>query len=107
MGGKDKEGVYYSAKDWYRKYGVGYPFKSLDNDPDIKKVQQDAGYDLEVRSHQYQHAHARENIKAPWYLEWDRFTQQQIQTVLLKKMAPRDALDASAKKARDLKKQWS
>jgi multiple sugar transport system substrate-binding protein len=107
MGGKDKDGVYYSAKDWYRKYGVGYPFKSLDNDPDIKKVQQDAGYDLEVRSHQYQHAHARENIKAPWYLEWDRFTQQQIQTVLLKKITPRDALDASAKKARDLKKQWS
>jgi UDP-N-acetylglucosamine:LPS N-acetylglucosamine transferase len=86
---------------------VGYPFKSLDNDPDIKKVQQDAGYDLAVRSHQYQNAHARENIKAPWYLEWDRFTQQQIQTVLLKKIAPRDALEASAKKARDLKKQWS
>jgi multiple sugar transport system substrate-binding protein len=107
MGGKDKDGVYYSAKDWYRKYGVGYPFKSLDNDPDIKKVQQDAGYDLAVRSHQYQNAHARENIKAPWYLEWDRFTQQQIQTVLLKKIAPRDALEASAKKARDLKKQWS
>jgi ABC-type sugar transport system permease subunit len=56
---------------------------------------------------QYQHAHARENIKASWYLEWDRFTQQQIQNVLLKKIAPRDALDASAKKARDLKKQWS
>ena len=107
MGGKDKDGVYYSAKDWYRKYGVGYPFKSLDNDPDIKKVQQDAGYDLAVRSHQYQNAHARENIKSPWYLEWDRFTQQQIQTVLLKKITPREALDASAKKARELKKQWS
>jgi multiple sugar transport system substrate-binding protein len=107
MGGKDKVGVYYSAKDWYRKYGVGYAFKSLDNDADIKKVQQDAGYDLAVRSHQYSNAHARENIKAPWYLEWDRFTQQQIQTVLLKKTSPRDALTASAKKARDLKKEWS
>ncbi len=106
MGGKDKDGVYYSAKDWYRKYGVGYSFKSLDNDADIKKVQQDAGYDLAVRSHQYSNAHARENIKAPWYLEWDRFTQQQIQTVLLKKTSPRDALNASAKKARELKKEW-
>lgn len=107
MGGKDKDGVYYTAKDWYRTYGVGYCFKPLDNDPDIKKVQQDSGYDLEVRSHQYGNAHARENIKAPWYLEWDRFTQQQIQTVLLKKISPYEALAASAKKARDLQKEWN
>ena len=37
MGGKDKTGVYYIAKDWYLKYGVGYPFMSLDNDPDIDR----------------------------------------------------------------------
>ena len=107
MGGKDKDGVYYTAKDWYRKYGVGYCFAPLDDDPDIKQVQQSAGYDLEVRSHQYGNAHARENIKAPWYLEWDRFTQQQIQTALLKKITPVEALTASAKKARDLKKEWA
>ncbi len=59
MGGKDKDGVYYTAKDWYRTYGVGYCYKSLDSDPDIRKVQQDASYDLEVRSHQYGNAHAR------------------------------------------------
>ena len=28
MGGKDAEGKYYTAKDWYLKYGVGYAFKS-------------------------------------------------------------------------------
>ena len=33
--------------------------------------------------------------------------QQQIQTALLKKSSPRDALTASANKARELKKQWS
>lgn len=107
MGGKDKDGVYYTAKDWYRKYGVGYCYKTLDDDPDIKKVQQDAGYDLAVRSHQYGNAHARENIKAPWYLEWDRYTQQQIQTALLRQITPQEALAASAKKARELKKDWS
>jgi len=42
-----------------------------------------------------------------WYNEWDRYMQQQIQTALLKKSSPRDALTASANKARELKKQWS
>ena len=107
MGGKDKTGVYYTAKDWYTKYGVGYAFMSLDKDPDMIKVHKEAGWDLDVRSQQYGTARARTNIKAPWYNEWDRFTQQQIQNALLKKGSPRDALTASAKKAGDLKKQWS
>jgi multiple sugar transport system substrate-binding protein len=107
MGGKDKTGVYYTAKDWYKKYGVGYAFMSLDRDPDMIKVHKDAGWDLEVRSQQYAKAQSRTNVKAPWYNEWDRFTQQQIQNALIKKASPRDALTASANKARELKKQWS
>ena len=47
---------------------------------------------------------ARENITAPWYNEWDRFTQQQIQNTLLRQIKPLEALQASAKKARELKK---
>jgi len=107
MGGKDKQGVYYTAKDWYSKYGVGYAFRSLDKDPDMIKVQREAGWNLEVRSQQYATARARTNIKAPWYNDWDRYTQQQVQNALVKKMSPRDALLASANKARDLHKQWS
>jgi len=107
MGGKDKTGAYYTAKDWYTKYGVGYPFISLDKDADMIKVHKEAGWDLEVRSQQYGAARARTNVKAPWYNEWDRFTQQQIQNALLKKATPHDALTASAKKAVELRKQWS
>jgi multiple sugar transport system substrate-binding protein len=106
MGGKDKSGAYYTAKDWYVKYGVGYAFKSLDKDPDMIKQHRAAGWDLNVRSQQYGAARARQNITATWYNEWDRFTQQQIQNALVKKLSPRDALTASANKARDLKKQW-
>ncbi|MFI4986403.1 MAG: extracellular solute-binding protein [Alphaproteobacteria bacterium] len=104
MGGKDAGGQYYTAKDWYLKYGVGYAFKSLDNDPDIVKAQHAAGYDLEVRSHQYSTARARENISASWYSDWDRFTQQQIQNALLRQIKPKEALAASARKAQELKK---
>jgi multiple sugar transport system substrate-binding protein len=107
MGGKDKQGVYYTAKDWYSKYGVGYAFRSLDKDPEMTKIQRDAGWDLEVRSQQYATARARTNIKAPWYNDWDRYTQQQVQNALVKKVSPRDALTASANKARELRKQWS
>lgn len=106
MGGKDAAGEYYTAKDWYLTYGVGYAFKSLDHDPDIVAAQKAAGYDLDVRAQQYGSARARENIKAPWYNEWDRFTQQQIQTALLRQVTPKEALGASAERARELKEEW-
>jgi len=104
LGGKDAKGEYFSAKDWYLKYGIGYPFKSLDQDPDIQAAQKKTGYDLDVLRQQFGNSHARENITATWYSEWDRFTQQQIQSALLRQTKPAEALAASAKKAQDLKK---
>jgi ABC-type glycerol-3-phosphate transport system substrate-binding protein len=104
MGGKDKTGAYVTAKDWYLRYGVGYAFKSMDHDPDIVAAQKAAGYDLDVRSQQYGSAQARDNVGASWYSDWDRFTQQQIQNVLLGQTKPLQALQASADKARALKK---
>jgi multiple sugar transport system substrate-binding protein len=104
MGGKDASGAYYTAKDWYLKYGIGYAFKSLDDDPEIIAAQKKVGYDPSVLKQQYGTARARENIKAPWYSEWDRFTQQQVQNTLLRRIKPADALTASAKKAQELKK---
>jgi multiple sugar transport system substrate-binding protein len=104
LGGKDSSGHYDTAKDWYLKFGVGYAFKSLDQDPDIVEAQKDAGYDLEVRAQQYGTAKSRENIGATWYADWDRFTQQQIQNALLRQIKPEAALAASAKKAQELKK---
>ena len=68
------------------------------------KVEQQAGYDPDIRAQQYSSAKARENIKAPWYNEWDRFTQAQVQNALLRRVKPFEALQASAKKAQELKK---
>ena len=106
MGGKDADGEYYTAKDWYLTYGVGYCFKPLDTDPEIVAAQESAGYDLDIRSQQYGSARARENIKAPWYNEWDRLTQQQIQNALLRQVTPKEALTASAEEAKKLKQEW-
>jgi multiple sugar transport system substrate-binding protein len=104
MGGKDKTGAYFTAKDWYLKYGVGYAFGSMDKDPDIMAAQRKSGYDLDVLAHQSATAKSRENIKATWFAEWDRFTQQQVQNALLRQIKPQQALEASAKKAQELKK---
>ncbi len=104
MGGKDKAGTYNVAKDWYLKYGVGFPFMSLERDPDIVAAQKKSGYDIDILHHQFKTAQVRENVSTTWYAEWDRFTQQQIQNVLLRTIKPADAMAASAKKAQELKK---
>ena len=104
MGGKDKAGTYNVAKDWYLKYGVGFPFKSLETDPDIVAAQKKTGYDRDILNHQLATAQVRENVLTTWYAEWDRFTQQQIQNVLLRQIKPQEAMAASAKKAQELKK---
>ena len=104
MGGKDKAGTYNVAKDWYLKYGVGFPFMSMAKDPDIVAAQKKAGYDLDILHQQFATAQVRENVLTNWYAEWDRFTQQQIQNVLLRQIKPAEAMAASAKKAQELKK---
>jgi multiple sugar transport system substrate-binding protein len=107
LGGKDAKGNYAAAKAWYLQFGVGYPFKSLDQDPDIMAAQKKAGYDFDILRQQTNNARARENINTTWYFEWDRYTQTQIQNVLLRQIKPEAALAASAKKALDLKKSAS
>lgn len=104
MGGKDAAGRYDVAKNWYLTYGVGFPFMSLEKDPDIIAAQKKSGYDLDILHHQFGTAQVRENVLTTWYAEWDRFTQQQIQNVLLRQIKPADAMAASAKKAQELKK---
>lgn len=49
-------------------------------------------------------AKPRQGLKTTWYAQWDAFFQQSIQDVIALKTSPADALKASAKKARDLKK---
>ena len=107
LGGKNAKGQYASAKTWYLKYGVGYPFKPLDTDPQIEASQKQLGYEPSIFGQQMAHAHTRENIGTTWYSEWDRFTQQQIQAVLMQQTTPIAALTASAHKAQQLKSEAS
>jgi multiple sugar transport system substrate-binding protein len=107
LGGKDAKGQFSSAQTWYLKYGVGYPFKPLDSDPQIEASQKQLGYEPAIIQQQMSNARTRENIGTTWYSEWDRFTQQQIQAVLMRQITPIAALSASAQKAQQLKKEAS
>jgi multiple sugar transport system substrate-binding protein len=107
LGGKDGKGQYSSAKTWYLRYGVGYPFRQLDSDPQIEALQKQLGYEPAIIHQQMANASTRENIATTWYSEWDRFTQQQIQSVLMRQTTPLAALTASAQKAQQLKKEAS
>ena len=102
VGGKDREGRYHTAKSWYLSDGLGFGYPQLAKDPEIIESTKKWG-DPVLISQQAALVKTRENIKAPWFAEWDLYHQGQIQEALLKKVSLRVALRASAKKALELK----
>lgn len=116
LGGKDESGQYYTAKRWYcgdphepngkkKARGLGFCYKSLMNDPDIIAFTEVWG-DMDLIREQSRYVQARENIKAPWFPDFDAFYQPEIQRVLLKEQTPRDGLARIAEQCRKLKKEW-
>jgi multiple sugar transport system substrate-binding protein len=105
LGGKDRNGQYSAPKSWFLKVGAGYAVAPLDTDPDVINTTQGWG-DIKLMADQYKMARTRQNIKEPWYNDWDRYTQQQVQEALLRKITPREALANSARKTDELRKEW-
>jgi multiple sugar transport system substrate-binding protein len=106
VGGKDREGKYHTAKNWNLIKGLGFGYAQLANDPEIVESTNKWG-DIKLMNQQASLAKTRENIKTPWYAEWELFHQAQLQEAVLKKATPRDALTASATRALALRKEWS
>jgi len=116
LGGKDESGQYYTAKRWFcgdphepdgkkKARGLGFCYKSLMNDPDIIAFTEVWG-DMNLIREQSRYVKARENIKAPWFPDFDAFYQPEIQRVLLKEQTPRDGLARIAAQCRKLKREW-
>ncbi|HTJ57116.1 MAG TPA: sugar ABC transporter substrate-binding protein [Devosiaceae bacterium] len=91
------------AKRYYLKNGVGYAYESLDHDPDII-AETSRWSDQAMFAKQGELAKAREYITFSWAAEWEDFHMQQLQQAVVGRMAARDALQASADKAVQLKK---
>lgn len=101
-GGKDKEGAYWTAKQWHSRFGLGFAYKSMATDPDIVKAESAWG-DPELFSQQKATAQPRKGLGVAWYSEWDNDMQAEWHKVLLGQSTSAEATKAMADKWNELK----
>jgi len=101
-GGKDKEGDYWTAKQWFDRFGLGFAYKSLATDPDIVKAESSWG-DPDLFAQQKATAQPRKGLDAAWYSEWDNDMQADWHKALLGQSSSTDATKAMADKWNELK----
>jgi multiple sugar transport system substrate-binding protein len=106
LGGKDPSGEYSTPRFWYLERGLGFAFPSLLNDPEVVASTKRWG-DIDLIREQSRVARARENVKAPWFPEFDAFFQAEVQEVLQKRVSPRDGLARIAAECRRLRRKWA
>ena len=106
LGGRDVQGDYYTARRWFRLKGLGFAFRSLMDDPQIV-AQTELWGDSRLIEEEAQHARTRENIKAPWFADFNAYYQAEIQKILLRQQSPREGLGRLADRCRALKKEWA
>ena len=106
LGGKDVTGDYYTARRWFQLRGLGFAFKSLLDDPEIIAQTNQWG-DIAMVKKLAQVARIRQNIKAPWFPDFNVYYQPEIQKILLRQQSPRDGLARIAKRCREFKREWT
>ena len=105
LGGKDKTGQYYTAKRWWLLRALGMAYKSPWTDPEVVDRTNKFIADSQLMQKANSLAQARDGLEFPWWTDWYMDLQANIQQALLKQKTPQEALQASADKARQLKKE--
>ena len=106
LGGKDATGDYYTARRWFQLRGLGFAFVSLMDDPEIVALTEKWG-NIKLVKELSQVARIRENIKAPWFPDFNVYYQPEIQKILLRQQSPRDGLGRMAKRCQEFKREWT
>ena len=106
LGGKDATGDYYTARRWFQLRGLGFAFISLMDDPEIVALTEKWG-DIKLVKELSQVARIRENIKAPWFPDFNVYYQPEIQKILLRQQSPRDGLGRMSKRCQEFKREWT
>lgn len=101
-GGKNQAGEYWTAKQWHKRFGLGFAYKSLSNDPDIIEGENSWG-DPELFAKQKETAVPRLGVDAPWYSEWDNAMQAEWHKAVLGQISPSDATKNMADKWNELR----
>jgi multiple sugar transport system substrate-binding protein len=105
-GGKNAAGEYWTAKQWHDRFGLGFAYKSLAEDPTIVEAEHQWG-DPELFAAQKQTAVPRLGVDAPWYSEWDNFMQAEWHKAVLQQITPAEATQAMAEKWRELREDYA
>jgi multiple sugar transport system substrate-binding protein len=104
LGGLDEKKEPYTAKFWFLNRGLGFTYKALGDDPEIK-AKLAKFVDPVIYSKQAENARAREAVTEPWYSEWESGNQKLMQQVFTKQLTVDDALKGMTANAEKLKKQ--
>ncbi|GAA0902947.1 sugar ABC transporter substrate-binding protein [Pseudonocardia zijingensis] len=100
------DGVPYTAKYWFEKKGLGFPFTALEQDPEVQ-----AGLatfaDPEIYSGLAELARPRTAIKHPWYSEYENEQQKTVQQLLSDQTSPDDAVRSLSAAVASLKQKYS
>ena len=92
LGGKDASGKYTVAKRWWIEQGLNFGYKSMGDDPEIKKFVGDWG-DLAAYNKVAENASPRPGIKAPWSALWRTDYGKVMADVMKGAIAPKDAVE--------------
>jgi multiple sugar transport system substrate-binding protein len=92
LGGKDAQGKYTVAKRWWIEQGLNFGYKSLGDDPDVKKSVEDWG-DLDAYNKVMVNASPRPGIKAPWSDLWRTEFVKVISDVMAGNLTPKDGVE--------------
>lgn len=101
-GGKNAAGEYWTAKQWHERFGLGFAYKSLGEDPDIVAGENSWG-DPALFAQQKEMAFSRKGVDAPWYSEWDNFMQAEWHKAVLGQISPSEATKNMADKWTELR----
>jgi ABC-type glycerol-3-phosphate transport system substrate-binding protein len=92
LGGKDASGKYTVAKRWWVEQGLNFGYKSMENDPDIKKFVEGWG-DLEAYGKVMSNASPRPGVKGPWSALWRTEFGKVFTDIMEGKMTPKDGVE--------------
>jgi ABC-type glycerol-3-phosphate transport system substrate-binding protein len=92
LGGKDAAGKYSVAKRWWVEQGLNFGYKSMGDDPDIKKSVEGWG-DLDAYNKVMLNASPRPGVKAPWSALWRTEFAKVVADVMEGAMASKDGID--------------
>src|SRR6266536_2423331 len=102
LGGLDEKGAPYTAKFWFMNRGLGFTYKALGDDPEIK-AKLAKFVDADLYSKQAETARVREAVTEPWYSEWESGNQKLMQQVFTKQLSVDDGIKGMAANAKKLK----